>query len=62
MRTSDALDRAEPHTLAGMLAKAHAAIAEAAGSYGAGDAHHTAGRWAWHLVQDLVRLSREGRA
>ena len=59
-RTGDAITAAKPATLAGMVAKAKAAIAEAADL----DDEQICCpgnevRWAWQLIHDLLRLHGE---
>jgi hypothetical protein len=60
-RTQEAIDTAEPVTMAGVLAKARVAMSEAVsdnlfeGEHANGFGF-TAHAWAWGLVQDLVRL------
>jgi hypothetical protein len=64
-RTRDAIHDAEPQTIAGMVAKARAAEAEAMGANLNGDenpAGTLAECWAYDLVKDLLRLYGEGRA
>ncbi|MFT8245220.1 hypothetical protein [Roseomonas sp. BN140053] len=59
-RTRDAIHAAVPQTLAGMLAKARAAKAEARGLRGDENPDNTpAEYWAWDLVNDLLRLASE---
>ncbi len=54
-RTRDAITDAVPHTLAGMLAKARAAKAEATHPDGTENPDNCpAARWAWDLVNDLL--------
>lgn len=61
VRTRDAVACAEPQTLEGMTAKAHAAKAEAQCPGGVEcPGNGPAARWAWHLVNDLLRMT--GRA
>ena len=60
--TCDAIAAARPKTLAGVVAKARAAKAEAVGADGEEDPHATIGmHWAWDLVNDLIRLAGEAR-
>lgn len=62
-RSRDAIGAAQPRTLAGMLAKARAAKAEAALPGGREQPECTpAERWAWDLVNDLLRLHGEAAA
>ncbi|HEY8612362.1 MAG TPA: hypothetical protein VIL69_13850 [Roseomonas sp.] len=56
-RTRDAIAAAVPVTLAGMVAKARAAKAEAQNTDGTENPRDCpAGDWAWQLVSDLLRL------
>jgi len=56
-RTRDAITDAKPHTLAGMLAKARAAKAEAMDRDGSVRPEGSMGSdWAWDLMNDLLRL------
>ncbi|WP_043839332.1 hypothetical protein [Muricoccus aerilatus] len=58
-RNRDAISAAVPMTMAGIVAKALAARAEARGSDET--VHGTVAElWAWDLVKDLVRLEGEG--
>jgi len=60
-RSRDAIFDAKPVTMAGMLAKARAAKAEARTPSGVEDPDNSpAELWAWDLVNDLLRL--EGMA
>lgn len=57
-RTLDAINAAKPQTLEGVVAKARAAKAEARGPDGSDRPEDgSAARWAWHLVNDLLRLT-----
>lgn len=59
--TRDAVEDAEPQTMAGVLAVARAAKAEARQPDGSYDFDvGIAWRWASHLVDDLLRLNEEG--
>ena len=59
--TKYAIDAAQPQTMAGMIAKARAAKGEAAAPDGSECPENgPAARWAWDLVNDLLRL--HGRA
>jgi hypothetical protein len=56
-RSRDAIGAAVPVTLAGMVAKARAAKAEARNSNGTeSPSNCPAENWAWDLVNDLLRL------
>jgi hypothetical protein len=56
-RTCDAICEAKPQTMAAVLAKARAAKADAAQMDGSeAPADGPAARWAWDLVNDLIRL------
>ena len=63
-RTRNLISDAEPLTLAGMLAKARASVAEAQQVHADGmldDAHGTMGEpWSWQLLKDLLRLFSDG--
>jgi hypothetical protein len=56
-RTRDAISNAKPHTVVGVVAKAHAAKVEARQPDGTEEpnAGHGA-EWAWDVVNDLLRL------
>jgi hypothetical protein len=56
-RTRDAIDDAQPKTIAGMLAKARAAKAEALDPDGEERADGRAAAWSWDIVNDLIRLN-----
>lgn len=60
VRSRDAIHAAVPVTLAGIIAKARAAKAEAVNpEAGTEIPHGTPGEtWAWDIVQDLLRLER----
>jgi hypothetical protein len=56
--TRDAIDDAKPQTVAGMLAKARAAKAEAVQPDGSEDPTNCpAENWSWDLLNDLFRLN-----
>ena len=56
-QSRDAISDFEPKSIAGMLAKAHAAKAEAANKDGTENPDGTmAATWSWDLVNDLLRL------
>jgi hypothetical protein len=58
-RTRDAISDAEPQTVAGLVAKARAAKAEALQPDGSENPEGTmAEKWAWDIVNDLIRISR----
>jgi hypothetical protein len=59
-RTRDAIYDAKPKTIAGMVAKARAAKAEAIQPDGSEHpANCPAEYWAWDLVNDLIRINGE---
>lgn len=60
-RTENAISNAKPMTMAGLVAKAQAAKAEAMEVDGEENPEGTVGAiWAWDLVNDLVRLGAAG--
>jgi hypothetical protein len=60
-RTRDAISKAVPQTVEGMMAKARAAKAEAREPTGGENPQGCpAADWAWDLVNDLLRLNGRG--
>jgi hypothetical protein len=59
-RTVNAISEAKPQSLAGVLAKARAAKAQAQHPNGREDPSAGMGQdWAWDIVNDLLRTNRE---